>query len=91
MGTLARFLAAKQIDTPKDNYWADAEGDVENVNGGVKMKEVAGSGRVYALNGGVNVLFMDGSVKFVKESIALSVWRGLSTRNGGEIVSGSDY
>ncbi|MBZ5553301.1 MAG: hypothetical protein LAO21_11320 [Acidobacteriia bacterium] len=31
--------------------------DVENVNGGVKMKEVTGSGRVYALNGGVNVLF----------------------------------
>jgi DUF4097 and DUF4098 domain-containing protein YvlB len=31
--------------------------DVENVNGGVKMKEIAGAGRVYALNGGVNVLF----------------------------------
>jgi hypothetical protein len=31
--------------------------DVENVNSGVKMKEVAGSGRVYAVNGGVNVLF----------------------------------
>ncbi|MBZ5538710.1 MAG: hypothetical protein LAO31_22410 [Acidobacteriia bacterium] len=36
---------------------AEGKYDVENVNGGVKMKEVAGSGRVYALNGGVNVLF----------------------------------
>jgi prepilin-type N-terminal cleavage/methylation domain-containing protein/prepilin-type processing-associated H-X9-DG protein len=41
--------------------------------------------------GGVNVAFGDGSVRFIKESIALPVWRALSTRNGGEIVSGSDY
>ncbi len=41
--------------------------------------------------GGVNVLLGDGSVRFVKDSIALSVWRALSTRNGGEIVGGSDY
>jgi prepilin-type N-terminal cleavage/methylation domain-containing protein/prepilin-type processing-associated H-X9-DG protein len=40
---------------------------------------------------GVNILLGDGSVRFIKESIALSVWRALSTRNGGEIVSGSDY
>ncbi len=41
--------------------------------------------------GGVNLAFGDGSVRFIKDSIALSVWRALSTRNGGEIVSGSDY
>ncbi len=41
--------------------------------------------------GGVNLLFGDGSVRFIKDSIALSVWRALSTRNGGEVVSGSDY
>ena len=41
--------------------------------------------------GGVNLLFGDGSVRFIKDSVALSVWRALSTRNGGEIVSGSDY
>ena len=41
--------------------------------------------------GGVNLLFGDGSVRFMKDSTALSVWRALSTRNGGEIVSGSDY
>jgi prepilin-type processing-associated H-X9-DG protein len=41
--------------------------------------------------GGVNVLFGDGSVRFTKDSIALIVWRALSTRNGGEVVSGSDY
>jgi prepilin-type processing-associated H-X9-DG protein len=41
--------------------------------------------------GGVNVAFGDGSVRFMKDSIALSVWRALSTRNGGEVVSASDY
>jgi prepilin-type processing-associated H-X9-DG protein len=41
--------------------------------------------------GGVNLLFGDGSVKFMKETVALNVWRALSTRNGGEVLSSSDY
>jgi prepilin-type N-terminal cleavage/methylation domain-containing protein/prepilin-type processing-associated H-X9-DG protein len=41
--------------------------------------------------GGVNVLFGDGSVKFVKNSIALDTWRGLGTRNGGEVISADSY
>lgn len=36
--------------------------------------------------GGVNVAFVDGSVRFVNDSIGLSVWRSLSTRNGGEAI-----
>ena len=40
--------------------------------------------------GGSNVLFGDGSVRFVKESIRLSTWQALSSRGGGEIISG-DY
>jgi prepilin-type N-terminal cleavage/methylation domain-containing protein/prepilin-type processing-associated H-X9-DG protein len=37
--------------------------------------------------GGVNAVLMDGSVRFFTNGIDLSVWRALSTRNGGEIVS----
>lgn len=37
-------------------------------------------------SGGVNVLMGDGSVRFVRETIALDVWRGLATRNGQELV-----
>jgi len=33
--------------------------EVENINGGIQMTEVSGSGRVYALNGRVQVLFRD--------------------------------
>ncbi len=33
--------------------------DVENINGGITMRDVAGSGRAYALNGGLHVTFRD--------------------------------
>jgi prepilin-type processing-associated H-X9-DG protein len=36
--------------------------------------------------GGVNVLMGDGSVRFVHDGIASRVWRGMSSRSGGEIV-----
>ncbi len=35
---------------------------------------------------GVNVMFADGSVRFLQGSVQRSVWRALGTRNGGEIV-----
>jgi organic hydroperoxide reductase OsmC/OhrA len=40
MGTLARFLAEKQIPTPEDRYQAEAEGDVENVNNVLKITQI---------------------------------------------------
>ncbi len=41
--------------------------------------------------GGVNVVFGDGSVKFVKDSINLPIWRALGTRAGGEVISADSY
>ena len=38
--------------------------------------------------GGVHSLFADGHVQFVKDAIDLNVWRGLGSRNGGELLSG---
>jgi prepilin-type processing-associated H-X9-DG protein len=37
---------------------------------------------------GVNVLFLDGRVQFVKDSIDPEVWYAVGTRAGGEIVAG---
>jgi prepilin-type N-terminal cleavage/methylation domain-containing protein/prepilin-type processing-associated H-X9-DG protein len=41
--------------------------------------------------GGVNVCFGDGSVRFVKSSIAMNVWWGLGTRASGEVISSDAY
>ena len=35
--------------------------------------------------GGVNVCLGDGSVRFVRDGVNIGVWRGLSTRAGGEV------
>ena len=35
---------------------------------------------------GVNSLLMDGSVRFISNSIKLETWRALGTRSGGEVV-----
>ncbi len=40
MGTLARFLAEKRIPTPEDLYWADVEGDIENVKNVLKITQI---------------------------------------------------
>jgi organic hydroperoxide reductase OsmC/OhrA len=40
MGTLARFLAEKQIPTPEDRYRAEVEGDIENVNEVLKITQI---------------------------------------------------
>ena len=41
--------------------------------------------------GGASFCFADGSVHFISETIALDIYRGLSTRNGREVISASDY
>jgi len=40
MGTLATVLAKKQIPTSEDLYWADVEGDIENVNNVLKITQI---------------------------------------------------
>ena len=41
--------------------------------------------------GGVNVNFADGSVKFIKQTIATQTWWALGTRAGGEVISADQY
>ena len=40
MGTLAGVLARKEIPTPDERYWADVEGDIENVNNILKITQI---------------------------------------------------
>jgi len=38
-----------------------------------------------------NFSFMDGSVRVLKQSIALPIFQSLSTRSGGEVISAESY
>ena len=42
-------------------------------------------------SGGVNVALADGSVRFIKESIAYPAWWALGTRANGEVLSSDNY
>jgi prepilin-type N-terminal cleavage/methylation domain-containing protein/prepilin-type processing-associated H-X9-DG protein len=41
--------------------------------------------------GGVNSLFSDGHVQFVKDSVNVTSWQALGSRNGGEVVSADAF
>ena len=41
--------------------------------------------------GGVNALFLDGHVQFVKDTVAIAAWRAVATRGGGEVVSADQF
>jgi prepilin-type N-terminal cleavage/methylation domain-containing protein/prepilin-type processing-associated H-X9-DG protein len=41
--------------------------------------------------GGVNAVFADGSVRFIKSSIAGPIWRALGSVSGGEVISADAY
>jgi prepilin-type N-terminal cleavage/methylation domain-containing protein/prepilin-type processing-associated H-X9-DG protein len=63
-----------------------------------RIPDCTNSGRAAALtaarswhSGGVNALFCDGHVQFLKDSVNPTSWRALATRGGGEVVSSSDY
>ncbi|WP_406698923.1 DUF1559 domain-containing protein [Singulisphaera sp. Ch08] len=42
-------------------------------------------------SGGVHSTFADGHVQFIRETVDISVWRALGTRDRGEVISSSDY
>jgi prepilin-type N-terminal cleavage/methylation domain-containing protein/prepilin-type processing-associated H-X9-DG protein len=41
--------------------------------------------------GGVTTAMADGSVRFVKDSIALNVWQAISSTSGGEVIGADQY
>lgn len=53
--------------------------------GGVRPATGMATARSWHPNG-VNALMGDGSVRFVTETLAQEIWRGMGTRNGGELV-----
>jgi prepilin-type N-terminal cleavage/methylation domain-containing protein/prepilin-type processing-associated H-X9-DG protein len=67
--------------------WADCRMDCANCGATFSGYHNATSNHP----GGCNVGMADGSVRFVKSSIAMQTWWALGTRAGGEIVSSDSY
>jgi prepilin-type processing-associated H-X9-DG protein len=82
MGAVANMALTPNSNFPNCNSWP------------TKNLGPAGSG-IYSSRsyhpGGVNTLFADGSVKFVKDSISDITWWALGTKNGGEVISADSY
>src|SRR5262249_18993635 len=71
------------IMTPnkKACFWSDASAS--------KFQTVIGASSNHP--GGVNCGFLDGTVRFIKDSVALRVWRAIATYAGGEVLSSDSY
>jgi prepilin-type processing-associated H-X9-DG protein len=41
--------------------------------------------------GGVNVCFLDGSVKFIKNGVSQATWWAIASISKGEVVDASSY
>ncbi len=76
------FTTALPPNQPVDWDWVD-----ENDGGPTYMSLSASS----LHPGGVNVLFADGSVKFIKNTVNAATWRALGSVQGGEVISADSY
>jgi len=79
--------AYTHYNTPNGNSCWSPSDPTPNPWGGVSTMISATSQHP----GGVNVCMTDGSVKFIKDSLAVSTWWALGTRNGGEVISADAY
>jgi prepilin-type N-terminal cleavage/methylation domain-containing protein/prepilin-type processing-associated H-X9-DG protein len=64
-------------------YWTPNFAQMDCLSGNIRGRMSARS----AHPGGVNVLFLDGHVGFIKDSMQQATWRAIATRRGGEVVS----
>jgi prepilin-type N-terminal cleavage/methylation domain-containing protein/prepilin-type processing-associated H-X9-DG protein len=85
--------------------WADSEGpfslDGSNEDGSLQClgptltprpMNATNGNEVYSVHaGGSNVVFGDGHVQFIRESVSLPVFAALVTRAGGEVVNAEDF
>jgi prepilin-type processing-associated H-X9-DG protein len=80
--------AYTHFNTPnKNSCYTSSDTCCANVWGGTSAMITVTSNHP----GGVNVTMGDGSVKFVKDSIATTVWWAVGTKSGGEVVSSDSY
>jgi len=80
--------AYTHFNTPNKNSCHSATDTCcNNVWGGTSAIITATSNH----SGGVNICFADGSVKFVKDTVAPNTWWAIGTKAGNEVVSADAY
>jgi prepilin-type N-terminal cleavage/methylation domain-containing protein/prepilin-type processing-associated H-X9-DG protein len=100
----ASFMSRMAPNSPTDYYGSGIYGDflnqaifcVTEPAQGLPCTGEAGDKPAYAgarsrHSGGVNCLFGDGSVRFIKNSISMPTWLAINSANGGEVVSSDAY
>ena len=75
---ITEYLVGMESNDPINANIRDSAGFYNNTG------EYAGSDHV----GGAQFALTDGSVRFVSQSINMTTYRALSTRNGGEVING---
>jgi prepilin-type N-terminal cleavage/methylation domain-containing protein len=78
---------SKVLGTPAKDRDMDLNG-INEESGGPTFAAI--TARSYH-PGGVQALFGDGGVRFIKSSVNGSIWRALGSVSGGEVVSDSQY
>jgi prepilin-type N-terminal cleavage/methylation domain-containing protein/prepilin-type processing-associated H-X9-DG protein len=101
-GRPGKWEMGKKIDDSLLQSWAQPASDLEGLRGYDPANPAAktgpcainckNDGETYSFHGqGANVLFADGSVAFVRQSIDIRVYSRLMSVNGGEVVNANDY
>ncbi len=60
-----------------------------NATGGSVESTLVGASSYHS--GGVNVGFLDGSVRFIKDGVSQQTWMAIGTRSNGEVVSADSF
>lgn len=80
----AKWINGHLADTMY-NHWLRPNADLPDCHNGFHNYALTSARSAH--DGGIQVVLVDGSCRFVSESIDLSLWRALGTRNGCEVVS----
>ncbi|WZO96030.1 DUF1559 domain-containing protein [Isosphaeraceae bacterium EP7] len=98
-GTSNTLLTGEALpNTCNWNAWSESNSSVATTSIPINQKvnkDRGNPGYCYGFRsqhpGGMNVGMCDGSVRFLKETISPLVYRGISTRAGGEVLSSDAY